>query len=939
MRAFAVLSTVAITAALAVAIPGSVTENTAMASTTDCAVAHTPVMPIETTEGSNIYNIQSAANLVYLSVNQDLGDPKWRTRNFVQTASIDLQGCTWTPIGRFLEENEMPEDEMPFTGTFNGGGHPINNLRIESLSYSGLFGFTDRAEIAGVRLVDANVTVGRISSTLVGLAERTNISDSSATGSVSGTGDGIGGLVGQAAFGSTIDRSFSAVSVTRTSGSGLAYGGLVGSLSESSIANSHATGAVSAGGRAGGLVGEAGLTSTISNSYSRGAVTGASGVGGLIGFLPTPTTLTVTNSYATGAVTGNSGDGGLIGDKAASNVTLTVTNSFWDTTTTHLTTTLDNQGAGRDTEDMTSIATFTDTASPDLNQAWPIVEGWQSFNPTNNRVWGIRSDLNDGYPFLLWEYETPFGVTCNVMHGIQEPALQDGSFIIASVQNLVYLSEKQNDNAPGTSDLWRTQDFVQTAPIDLEGCLWTPIGERSFQDKGFLGTYDGGGFSISNLYTNQTTQTGINRRLGLFGGIGDSDRDIEGEVRRVTLINAIVESDSPGAIGTLAGQNYGTIEFSTATGEVTGTSQAAALFSGGLVGLTGGPIRQSSSYANVLGPGLVGGLVGGLASPLTIGGVRTAGGSVSSSYAAGNVTSSGEQSLPDAGGLVGRALADTFIENSYASGRVQGTDLVGGFAGRLDRSVTLSTSYSLGDVSGDTNVGGFIGQLQLNSPQGPDPQVTNSFWSSDTSNQQTSAGGTVKSSEQLQAFDTFATANWAITDGWEPYNPPDAIWGICDDTVNGGYPFLLWQFSEHPCPQTPEPAGESGPQPAAKPGAGSDGSAKPSTESLLFANDQQDGSVDLNLIPRASSLEGSDSEDASNTLQDADGESPAVTDVTGDTDGAGGDTVASDQSPDGQASALASETGGTGWLWAIGLGGLGAAALIAGGVAFARMRP
>jgi hypothetical protein len=62
-------------------------------------------------------------------------------------------------------------------------------------------------------------------------------------------------------------------------------------------------------------------------------------------------------------------------------------------------------------------------------------------------------------------------------------------------------------------------------------------------------------------------------------------------------------------------------------------------------------------------------------------------------------------------------------------------------------------------------------------------------------------GATGKTTAQMTSFATFAAA-WnsesttVIVDGWQaPSNP---TWGICAE-VNGGYPFLLWQFEANPC--------------------------------------------------------------------------------------------------------------------------------------------
>ena len=1119
MRAVAFLSAVAVAASLAVVGPGSMSEGTAAASTTACvdttfyqdALASGNAEPLL---NGGVYEIGSAANLVYVSVNQDSGNPKWRTRSLAQTAPIDLEGCLFTPIG--LPSSGL-SGSFPFTGKYDGQHYPVRHLSVTRDGHAGLFGETQGALITRIALEHVNITVngsGFDSGSLIGQANSTTVSHSYATGTISSIGSNVGGLVGGARNGTVIENSFSSVSVTRTT-SGNVFGGLVGVLSGSTINNSYSAGGVSGGdgNNVGGLVGQVAETSTISHSYSRGAVTGADSVGGLIGFLANPTTLALTNSYATGEVTGTTSNvGGLVGGKAPSGVTVTVNNSFWDTTTTRLTTTLDNQGAGRNTDDMTSIATFTDTTSPDLDQAWPIVEGWQSFDPNDEpaRVWGIRSDLNSGYPFLLWEYESTPDFPCG--------AFVNGVYQVSTAEHLAKVGSGGTTQgaACGLGD-----SYEQTADIQLSG-VWAPLAA-----DGFTGEFDGGEFSITGLTLDPADQTLTNQ--GLFALIG-----IGGVVTNVSLIDVSLETDNRRrSLGALAGGNRGTISNSSATGSLqfgsappwddpsdtigglVGRNEGAisgsvaqvtisekenrladSAFIGGLVGeMWDGSITDSHATGHVEGYSLVGGLVGeisggSISDSFATGTVKARGDSgggliglvwsaditnsfatgevnggqllgglvgwldggtihqswatgsatpdtdragglvgmaedanISESWSAGNVSAgrefagglvgfaesvtitdshatgnvSGDEFL---GGLVGGAYVESVIsrssaegdvsgrlfvgglagqiagtiEYSYATGKVEGTqEIVGGLVGALGNTGaggsgtvhdsyatgqvdggnstggligwlfggTLTSSYSTGKVTGGDDTGGLVGEIEAGQT------VTASFWDTNTSSQQTGAAGIGKSTDELQALNTFAAANWAITDGWEPFSPPELVWGICGGGINSGYPFLLWQFGEHPCAPTPEPGpgpdGESGQQLEESPGTTSSGSATSSTGSSRPPSGSQEDS--LGLTPsRDTGLSGTSSpatanQNTSDTPTDPDGESPAVGEVTTDEEAAGGDTVAVEQTADDQGAVPSPRPGGTGWLWAIGLGGLGAAALIAGGVAFARTRP
>jgi hypothetical protein len=1113
VRAFAGLSTVAITAALAVVVPGSVTENTAMASTPVCAdarfytdaVANGTAEPQERNDGT--YEITSAANLVFLSENQNAGTPLWRTRSFAQTVPIDLEGCLFTPIG--LPGSGL-SGSYPFTGNYDGQHYPVRYLSVTRDQHAGLFGETHGALITRIALEHVDITVngsGFDSGSLIGQANSTTVSHSYATGTISSIGFNVGGLVGAARSGTVIENSFSSVSVTRTT-SGNVLGGLVGILSGSTINNSYSTGGVSGGdgNSVGGLVGQVTSTSTISHSYSRGAVTGADSVGGLIGSLANPTTLTLTNSYATGEVTGTTSNvGGLVGGKATSGVTVTVTNSFWDTTTTLRTTTLDNQGAGRTRTEMTSFATFTDTTSADLDQAWPIVEGWQSFDPNDGRVWGIRSDLNDGYPYLLWEYETIPDFPCG--------ALVDGVYQVSTAEHLAEVGSGDTTEgaACGLGD-----SYKQTADIELSG-VWT-----SLAADGFTGEFDGGEFSITGLTLDPADEPLTNQ--GLFALIGSA-----GVVTNVSLINVSLDTDSRRQrLGTLAGKNRGAITNSSATGSLrfgadpvvfnevvifyagSGSigglvgsneglisgSQAQVTFSdtearpaaaseiGGLVGdMFSGSIEDSHALGNVMGTTVIGGLAGGvfgggitdsyatgdvtartdsggglvgfvdagvtISNSFATGEVEgfdylgglvgwLRGGTIHQSWATGSVTAySGE-----AGGLVGVAVDDaniseswaegmvtarwfagglvgytesTAITQSHALGNVSGYEHVGGLVGGAYLQSVISRSWAEGDVSGDLFIGGLIGELggtvqysyatgkaegtqeiigglvgglgNVNGPgmvtnsyatgdvQGPlavgglvgyidnsastitnsysaglvtgtgetpreiggligqvraedTPSITNSFWDVTTSelgskdDTKESAGGVGKTTDQLTTISTFADAGWSIascrTTG------EDTVWGI----VASDYPFLTWQETPQlaSCATTPEPSSPSSQSsPSVRPRPIPDPTA---LEPVTPAAPQQFGGASTALID-------SDAEPESTLDRPVAGDEATAADV----DDAGGNPAVSDSDSETDVSGVGQTSGSSAWLWAIGLGGLGAAALIAGGMVFARMRP
>jgi filamentous hemagglutinin family protein len=209
-----------------------------------------------------------------------------------------------------------------FAGVFNGQGHTLNGLYINTPNayYVGLFGQIDSgATVENVGVTNVQISGFMDVGGLVGVNQGGMVNTSYATGAVTGGTNSyhLGGLVG---FNEgTVNTSYATVAVTGGTGS-YYLGGLVGyNDAGSMVETSYATGEVKAGSQSnyfGGLVGyNDGLVET---SYATGAVSDsyndAADIGGLVG--ENDTGGTVEMSYATGpvtAATGSLGIGGLVG--------------------------------------------------------------------------------------------------------------------------------------------------------------------------------------------------------------------------------------------------------------------------------------------------------------------------------------------------------------------------------------------------------------------------------------------------------------------------------------------------------------------------------------------------------------------------------------------------------------------------------------------------
>lgn len=325
----------------------------------------------------------------------------------------------------------------------------------------------------------------------------------------------------------------------------------------------------------------------------------------------------------------------------------------------------------------------------------------------------------------------------------EAPDEGDGSinnpYQIEKWENLYWLSQK--------SDVWEGSHFIQTEDITFpeditdwdNGAGWTPIGT---ENDPFTGTYDGGGKIIDNLYINRPT-------FGFQGFFGD-----------VLGANTVISN-----LGIINANITGAHSTGTIAGTVRGASTVSSCYSSG----------------TVKGNEILGGLIGIIVT-----------GKVEYSYSTSNVEGSNRL-----GGLVGVLTANNGeISNSYSTGTIKGVSQIGGLLGRGNEAPDVNTkvtnSYSTGSVSGNNEVGGLIGRFI---DSGPD--ITQSYWDTETSGTTSSAGGDGKTTAEMTNVDTFSDSDWDFTDNWE----------IIEGRT---YPTLQWQGIADAINEEPPGAGTEG---------------------------------------------------------------------------------------------------------------------------------
>ena len=164
---------------------------------------------------SGVYQITNAGNLLWFAalVNGDQTHAEFDAQNTaasaVLTANITIpEGQTWTPIGT---------SSNPYTGTFDGAGNTIEDLKIEggSAQYQGFVGYLGAGAIQNLTLGEScSVTGGKYSGGVCGWNDAGAITGCTNKGAVNGSDRDTGGICGSARKGSAIQNCTNTGTVT-----------------------------------------------------------------------------------------------------------------------------------------------------------------------------------------------------------------------------------------------------------------------------------------------------------------------------------------------------------------------------------------------------------------------------------------------------------------------------------------------------------------------------------------------------------------------------------------------------------------------------------------------------------------------------------------------------------------------------------------------------
>jgi filamentous hemagglutinin family protein len=515
-----------------------------------------------------------------------------------------------------------------------------------------------------------NITTGDSATSiggLIGLANSSTISNSYNNGNITVTAltNSIGGVLGNGT-GNTISNVYNLGNISAWENTD-SIGGIIGQSDSDTLSSSYNSGNIT-GGRwnIGGISGISfnGITSDI---YNTGTITtngdglGGTSIGGLFGIMAGGT---LTNAYNSGNISSlsalltNQGIAGTVTSGA------TISNSFWDTSSSNQTNAVNTITGGGSLVNVTG-GTFDGSSGVNLsdlstytNAGWDMTSTIKTNATAPTNTWFIFAGSTR--PMLMSEYST----TITNGHQLQLAGTTLGAnYTLANNINL-------SSGMTNSGDIWGTNS------VNATGKGFVPIGSSS----NFTGIFNGAGYTISNLYINSTVNTG--NPIGLFGYSS-------GTLTNIGVINAniISSGSSQSQIGMLAGYNGGNISNSYSSGTITATNNNYAI--GGLVGDLAGSINNS--YSNAIINSQAGFAIGGLVGSIFNNSIIT------NSYSTGSIM--GTNNTDVTGGLIGFIRANTVtIANVYSSTAVT-TGVAAGLIGGIETAggiVNISNAYSTG---------------------------------------------------------------------------------------------------------------------------------------------------------------------------------------------------------------------------------------------------
>jgi len=688
--------------------------------------------PAADSDGDGYYEIDNAGKLYWFAAEVGGGNT---AINVKLTENIEVNGGVisatstnvreWTPIGNSANR---------YTGTFDGNDKMVRGLFFndENASYIGFFGYVDAGGVVkNVGVLNSYIkgatnvggVVGYNKGTVSGCYNRGDVSGTEYVGGVIGDNGGsvsdgyntgdvsgtkyVGGVAGFNGESVVIENCYNTGAVT---GSGDAVGGIVGN-NRGTVQNCRNTAVISGGGYVGGVVGYNTVLGTVKNCYNTrevrdgeyyvggvvgyngktvencynvGAVSGTEYVGGVVGYNGENDSL-VRNCHNVGSVSGIESVGGVIGYTGLSSVT----NCYYLDTCGAT-----GSGSSKTDEEFESGAItmlLGDAFGQSLDNG-ETVNGFPVFRTETNEVYtyldcdGVTS-LYTNDPALsgttnAHSYENGFCTGCDCC---EEPTLNgDGYYEIDNAGKLYWFAAQINSgntaiNGKLTENIVINKDVLaemaKPTPDTSGFRAWTSIGNDA---NIYVGTFNGNGKTVSGLYFNDENADDV----GMFGYVGEGSY-----IKNLGLIDSYINGNE--YVGGVVGRNFGIVENCYNTGSVSGDQCV-----GGVIGINFNTVSGCYNTGKVYGTNFISGVTG-----------WSNEGTIENCYNTGNVTSTSGV----AGGVA--AYSGGNVKKSYNTGYIKGDERVGGLVGDNNSYGIIENCYNAGEVEGTFDVGGIAGWM------------------------------------------------------------------------------------------------------------------------------------------------------------------------------------------------------------------------------------
>jgi len=655
-------------------------------------------------------------------------------------------GKSWTPIGK------QAGGLVKFSGEFDGNGHTISNLYINTTQAEEKWGLFAELEPTGVikdlNLTNVNITtMGTRVGALVGYSKGGVVNvfvQGKITGKTSGDAD-VGGVVGYQYQSGVIRNVFSDVEITA---GGRRLGGIVGVADVAAgdtnpiiIRDCYSIGNVigntSDARQAGGIVGYVRGT-IIERCYASGDITGSKETGGLIGFVEqrsgNPITPEIKNSFYMGArVTifdsSNSQVGTIIGNMKTDNGTPVTSNLFASSSTELVGPSKPSssayQGVSTPIDSFKSVEWLTTNLGFNFELNWEVKEG--ASRPT------LKGSFDDG------SYEIP-EIPLNIILAKLDEGENAGELVVQIETNLevniYYILVKATDAEPTNEQIMAMVNYEDVVLIGSGSSIGTTVTE-TYSDLDeeteyklyILAVKDGGEpvvkDDVSKPKGSEPLWGGEDPvALGYYpihtpGDLEAYSKVVNEDGKTTSKAKLMNDIDFAGYYG---GESEGFTPIGTSSKKYKGTfdgqnHKIINLFINrpdqtavGLFGITdkGAVVKDLTiENAKVVGKDYVGTLVGDSKTEVTNINIINA-----------EVTGLRADDHTRAGGLIGHQR-DCNINKVYVDATVTGVKSVGGVLGYADYTsdtssveIIISNVIAKGSVSATENLGGVVGYLR-----------------------------------------------------------------------------------------------------------------------------------------------------------------------------------------------------------------------------------